>query len=243
MDNNEPEGEQDGKNKEEQKDTKDENQLTKLIQSNQISAIGLVEDGGIKSVAQKKAVEALADVIIKQSVDNQNEQIQSTPVVDDPSKILQVLQQHDDVLRKTEDQQAAIFKKMLFPDGDFSDSSKSETGSQKLLSSCEKIRSRIEGSIKHNLSSSPRNMNDFVQAQQQNRYVRERTSLITEKFDQDKYPDQTEIQKLNLNKSDSKISSTDLVPASSNNFYDEMGEMAEMNLKEKEPDLYLEQIG
>tara|TARA_B110000285_G_C14519338_1_gene335889 strand:+ start:100 stop:297 length:198 start_codon:yes stop_codon:yes gene_type:complete len=65
--------------------------LTKLIQSNQISAIGLVEDGGIKSVAQKKAVEALADVIIKQSVDNQNEQIQSTPVVDDPSKILQVL--------------------------------------------------------------------------------------------------------------------------------------------------------
>ena len=32
-------------------ESKDENQLTKLIESNQISAIGLVEEGGIKSVA------------------------------------------------------------------------------------------------------------------------------------------------------------------------------------------------
>lgn len=36
---------------------------------------------------------------------------------------------------------------------------------------------------------------------------------------------------------------TEGIPTPSN-FYDEMGEMAEMNLKEKEqPDLYLEQIG
>lgn len=78
--------------------TKDENQLTKLIQSNQISAIGLVEEGGIKSVAQKKAVEALADVIIKQSSEN----IPPTKVAEDPNKILTVLVQQDAVLRKTE---------------------------------------------------------------------------------------------------------------------------------------------
>ena len=78
--------------------TKDENQLTKLIQSNQISAIGLVEEGGIKSVTQKKAVEALADVIIKQSSEN----IPPTKVAEDPNKILTVLVQQDAVLRKTE---------------------------------------------------------------------------------------------------------------------------------------------
>lgn len=43
-----------------------------------------------------------------------------------------------------------MFKKMLFPDGDFSDSSKSESGSQKLLSSCEKIRTQIEGTLLQN---------------------------------------------------------------------------------------------
>ena len=50
----------------------------------------MVEDGGIKSVAQKKAVEAIADVIIKQSIDNQIV-LDKNPVVDDPSKILKVL--------------------------------------------------------------------------------------------------------------------------------------------------------
>lgn len=104
------------------------------------------------------------------------------------------------------------------------------------------MKSRLEGSIKHNQSSSPTNMNDFVaqQQMQSNRYVRERTSLITEKFDKDKYPDQEEMKKLGLSKSESFTKPEKKYQ--SPNFYDGFGDMADMNIneKEKDSDLYLD---
>jgi hypothetical protein len=96
------------------------NEFTKLMDKNKISAIGLGEEG-IQSVAQKKAVEAIAEAIISRKGENDP--------AEDPTRILEVLEKQDYLLRRTEGEQAEMFKKMLFPDGDFSDSSKSESGS------------------------------------------------------------------------------------------------------------------
>ena len=78
---------------------------------------------------------------------------------------------------------------------------------------------------------------------QSNRYVRERTSLITEKFDKDKYPDPEEMKKLGLSKSASFTKPQNKYQ--SPNFYDGFGDIADMNIneKEKDSDLYLDQIG
>jgi hypothetical protein len=84
-------------------------------------------------------------------------------------------------------------------------------------------------------------MNDF--ARQQTRYVRERTSLLSEQFHEDKYPDEKEVQKF---KHAEEIDMTDLKKGTTfTNIYDQMDEMAQENLKEKEqPDeKYLKMIG
>ena len=140
------------------------NEITKLIDKNKISTSGLNEDV-IKGAAQinVKAVEAIAEAIINKKVspDPKNEVGQVAEI--DPVNILGLLVHQDNEMRKTEHEQAEVFKKMLFPNDDFySDSSKSETGSQKLLSSCEKIKTQIEGSLKLNREASPKTINDLA---------------------------------------------------------------------------------
>jgi hypothetical protein len=121
------------------------NEITKLMDKNKISATGLSEDV-MKSAATQiktvKAAEAIADAIINKKGANDAPPDTARVVEVDPVNILGLLVHHDSEMRKTEHQQAEVFKKMLFPNDDFlSDSSRSETGSQKLINSCEKIKS------------------------------------------------------------------------------------------------------